>query len=347
VHQRPIEFPFPVPPKAGEAIEIAPGLFWLRLPLPFRLNHVNIYLIEDDGGFALIDTGLDSAEIRAVWTALFQGFLRAKRLTRIIATHSHPDHIGLAGWLAEQREAPLIASAIEYEETIVALRDPHALNREPHLRFYNSHGLDDRATRHVAGKGLVYSRIVGAPPPIFEAIAAGDRLRIGGRDFEALTGGGHSPDQIMLICEAERLFLAADQVLAKISPNISVEASTPDGDPLGVYLGSLEAIADAAPDDALVLPGHNLPFTGLKRRIGELVSHHKARCAMIAGACREAPRSVADLVPILFGRAVEDPLELSFAFGEALAHANYLVRRNALRQVGAAGGVRLEAVAAG
>jgi hypothetical protein len=136
-------------------------------------------------------------------------------------------------------------------------------------------------------------------------------------------------------------------VLAKISPNISVEASTPDGDPLRVYLGSLETIAGGAPDDALVLPGHNLPFTGLKRRIGDLMAHHKARCAVIAGACEQGPRSVADLVPILFGRAVDDPLELSFAFGEALAHANYLVQRNELRQVGAAGGVRLETVGAG
>ena len=95
-----LRFPFQQPPAAGQLSEIAPGILWLRLPLPFRLNHINIFLIDDGDGWAVVDTGIANKVTREIWEALAAGPLARRRLTRLIVTHFHPDHIGLAGWLA-------------------------------------------------------------------------------------------------------------------------------------------------------------------------------------------------------------------------------------------------------
>jgi glyoxylase-like metal-dependent hydrolase (beta-lactamase superfamily II) len=171
--------------------------------------------------------------------------------------------------------------------------------------------------------------MVSGLPPTFERLVAGDTLRIGGRSFEVLTGNGHAPEQVMLYCAADNVFLAADQVLAKITPNISVWAVNPNGDPLDRYLRSLRDITQCIPADALVLPGHQLPFRGLHARADELAVHHEKRCALIAQTCLEAPCSVAELVPVLFTRQL-DPHQMSFAFSETLAHVNFMLRRGDL-----------------
>jgi glyoxylase-like metal-dependent hydrolase (beta-lactamase superfamily II) len=338
-----IEFPFALAPKPLEWIEAAPGILWLRLPLPFRLDHVNIYLIEDGDGFALIDTGIDNAVSREIWQALFEGPLRDRPLTRVVATHCHPDHIGLAGWLCERFGLPLLASQTEYLDALRILLDPGALNSEPYRSFYHSHGLSESNTEQLLSRGLHYLRMVSPLPRTFRRVIAGETLVIGGRGFDAITGGGHSAEQVMLHCGSENILLCADQAMAKITPNISVEAIDPDGDPLGIYLRSLEQLRQTMPEDILVLPGHNLPFIGLTTRIDELVAHHAARCRAILEACAKAPHSVVELVPVVFGRAIEDPHQMSFAFGEALAHANYLVRRNQLRVSKTPAGSFLEA----
>jgi len=171
--------------------------------------------------------------------------------------------------------------------------------------------------------------MVSGLPPTFMRLVAGDTLKIGERSFDVLTGNGHAPEQVMLYCAADNIFLAADQVLAKITPNISVWAVDPEGDPLGLYLRSLQEIKEQIPADALVLPGHQLPFYGLHRRSNELIAHHEVRCAAIAEACRAAPRSAAELVPVLFSREL-DPHQMSFAFSEVQAHVNYMLRRGEL-----------------
>jgi len=175
-------------------------------------------------------------------------------------------------------------------------------------------------------------KMVSGLPPIFTRIVAGDTLQIGGRSFEVLTGNGHAPEQVMLYCAADNVFLAADQVLAKITPNISVWAVDPNGDPLGLYIRSLHELKGEIPADALVLPGHQLPFCGLHTRSDELIAHHEMRCAAIAEACRTTPRSAAELVPVLFSRQL-DPHQMSFAFSEVQAHVNYMLRRGELAWV--------------
>ena len=324
-----LAYPVPEPPKPGQAIEISPGILWARIPLPFRLDHINVYLIDDGEGWAVLDTGIGNDPTKAVWEALIAGPLAGRPLTRLIVTHFHPDHIGLAGWLCERFDLPLLTSQTSYLTCANISLRPGALDAKPYRDFYLRHGLDAATTQRVATQGHGYLKMVSGLPPTFLRLVAGDQLTIGGRTFQVLTGNGHAPEQVMLYCPSAKVFLAADQVLAKITPNISVWAVDPEGDPLGLYVRSLGELRAAIPADALVLPGHQLPFYGLHQRSDELIAHHEVRCAAIAAACRTAPRSAAELVPVLFSRAL-DPHQMSFAFSEVQAHINYMLRRREL-----------------
>jgi glyoxylase-like metal-dependent hydrolase (beta-lactamase superfamily II) len=231
-------------------------------------------------------------------------------------------------------------------EYLIALNirlDPEGLKSELYRSFYRSHGLTEESTELLLGNGLQYLRMVAAPPRTFLRLIADDRLKIGGREFQVMPGAGHSPEQVMLYSEDDNFILCGDQVLAKISPNVSVEAMDPEGNPLGAYLRSLESLKRKLPEDVLVLPGHNLPFVGLRTRADELIAHHEARCAAILEACRRQPETVAAIVPVIFGRNIDDPHQLVFAFSEALAHVNILVREGRLRIAPAAQGLALEA----
>ena len=289
-----------------------------------------------------VDTGIDDEPTRAVWDRLLAGALKTKPLTRVIASHCHPDHIGLAGWLNRRLGVELYASQTEYLETLTISLDPGALNSEPYRGFYLGHGLSLEQTDLMLNRGLHYLRMVSPLPRTFNRLMADETLEIGGRTFEILTGGGHSPEQTMLYCREGGFILSVDQVMAKISPNISVEAIDPNGDPLGAYLRSLESLKQHISPDVLALPGHNLPFFGWGARIDELIGHHQARCDAILKAIGSGEASAIDLVPVVFGRSIDDPHQMSFAFGETLAHVNYLVKRKALAiRPGADGAWRL------
>jgi glyoxylase-like metal-dependent hydrolase (beta-lactamase superfamily II) len=332
-------FPHAEPPAPGTTIEIAPGILWARLALPFQLNHVNIYLIDDGKGWTLIDTGLGDKATQAAWQALFEGPLATRPLTRIIATHFHPDHVGSAGFLLRKFDVPLVMTATEYLQCLNLHLDPGALEAPHYRRFYLEHGLDAETTQAVVTGGHAYLKLLSGLPPVYHRVVAGDALRIGTREFEVLTGGGHSPEEIMLLDRADKLFFSADQVLAKISPNVSVMAVDPEGDPLGQYLRSLRALRRDIGDDVLVLPGHNLPFYGLHVRIAELIEHHDARCGRILRACAAAPQSAAELISVLFARKL-DPHQTGFAFSEVLAHVNYMLRQGMLKETGSSDGIR-------
>lgn len=329
VESEALRFPFSEPPAAGETIEVAPGILWVRFPLPFRLDHVNIYLIEDGDGYAVLDTGISDDVTRAHWRVLLSGPLAGKRLTRLIVTHFHPDHIGLAGWLCEEYGLPLLTSQTSYLMTINISLTPGALEAKPYQDFYLRHGMAPETARLVSTHGHAYLSMVAPLPLTFLRLVAGDTLTIGKRQFRVFTGDGHAPEQIMLYLADEKILFAADQVIAKITPNISVWAVDPEGDPLGHYLRTVRLLEAHVPEDALVLPGHQLPFYGLHARCQELVLHHEDRCQMIAEACASGPKTVADLVPVIFHREL-DPHQLSFAFAETHAHVNRMVRRGEL-----------------
>lgn len=340
-----LDFPWPAAPATGEVMEVAPGILWTRIPLPFRLDHVNIFLIEDGDGWAVLDTGISDKPTRQVWETLVAGPLAGRRLTRLIVSHMHPDHIGLAGWLCERFDMPMLTTQTSYLSCINISLSPGAMEAKPYQDFYRRHGMSQETAALVATQGHGYLRMVTPLPPTFNRLVAGDTLTIGGRAFEVLTGDGHAPEQLMLYLREENLFLAADQVLAKITPNISVWAVDPYGDPLGLFLRSLHEIERAIPEDALVLPGHQLPFRGLHVRARELAAHHEERCELIAAACMAAPKTVAELVPVIFTRAL-DPHQLSFAFSELHAHVNRMVVRGELTWLHEDGGLlRLTATA--
>lgn len=319
-----LRFPFPEPPAPGELCEVAPGIMWARIPLPFLLDHVNVYLIEDDGGWAILDTGVADGKTRAAWEALFSGPLAGWPITKIIVTHFHPDHIGLAGWLCERFQAPLLTSQTSYLGCLNISLDPGAFEARHYFDFYRRHGMSKETAALVATSGHAYLGMVAPLPPTFRRLVAGDQLVLAGRSFDVLSGDGHAPEQIMLYSAQDGLLLAADQVIAKISPNISVWAAEPDGDPLGLYLRSLAKLEHDLPADTLVLPGHRLPFYGLHERCRELVAHHHERCSLIVNACQERAMTVAELVPVLFRREL-DPHQLSFAFSETHAHVNRMI----------------------
>ena len=326
-----ITLPFDVPPPNGQPIEIAPGLLWLRLALPFRLDHVNVYALRDGDGYAILDTGIFDDATKSVWTALLDGPL-AEPITRIIVSHYHPDHAGMAGWLADRTGAPVLMPATEYLNSLVLMLDPGALDSEPYRSFYRGHGLDEATTDVLLTQGNRYLKMVAPLPRTYRRLIAGETLLIDGHSFHVSTAGGHSPEQALLHAPSRQIFLCADQVLARISPNISVEAHDPDGDPLGIYLRSLAALRASIPADTLVLPGHNLPFVGLHTRIDELTAHHHARCDAIEAACRKQPQNVLELMPVIFRRPIDDPHQMGFAFSEALAHVNFMRRTGRLVQ---------------
>lgn len=323
-----LKFPFHNAPVTGELAAVAPGIYWARIPLPFRLDHVNCYILDDDGSWAIIDTGVDNEATRQLWEGLLSGPLGGRPVSKIIVTHHHPDHIGLAGWLSRRCDAPLLTS----QTAFLSYRDIEATkssgNRPDFWSFYKSHGMSPEIAHIVSTQGNDYLTMVARLPPTFVRLVAGDTLAIGGRSFDVLTGDGHAPEQLMLSSPELKLFFAADQVLEKISPNVSVWALEPDGDPLGLYMRSLDAL-QTIDYDPLVLPGHRLPFQGLQERSRELRAHHEERCDLIASALASRPMTVAELVPVLFKREL-DPQQTSFAFSECHAHVNRMIRSGQL-----------------
>ncbi len=325
-------------PAPGCWREIAPGLIWLRLALPYALDHVNAYLLADGDGWAVLDTGIADDRTRAAWAALLDRDLAGARVTRVIASHFHPDHVGLAGWLCGRDGAPLWMSRSEYLLAAWLRATGAVPPGEAERRFYRRSGLDAAASETLLARTAIYQRQTDRLPEEFRRVIAGGRIAVGGREFAVSAGGGHAIEMLMLHDAANRVFFPADQVLARISPNVAVSHVEPEGDPLGEYMESLRAIAATVPDDVLVLPAHDVPFRGLHARIAALLAHHEGRCAVIETACAAAPRSVAELIPLLFRRTL-DAQQMGFAFGEALAHVNRLLHAGRLRSREDADGV--------
>jgi glyoxylase-like metal-dependent hydrolase (beta-lactamase superfamily II) len=329
-HASTLTFPVAAPPVPGELVDLAPGLLWLRLPLPYRLDHVNIYLMRNEGGWTALDTGLGTDTSKRIWEDVLDGPLKGQGLKSLVVSHYHPDHVGLAGWLCERFGLEMAMPRPEYLLSLVLQHAPGDYGSDVYRPFYRRHGLDADATEIVLSRGHEYLRRTTGVPPSYRRIKHGDTLSIGERDFTVLTGGGHSLEQAMLYRPEEKLFLAADQVIARISPNVSVHPMEADLDALGIYLASLRAVKATVAPDVLVLPGHGLPFHGLHDRIEELITHHAERCGLIAKACRTASLSVAEIVPHLFSRTL-DAHQTGFAFGEVLAHVNHMLGLGELR----------------
>jgi glyoxylase-like metal-dependent hydrolase (beta-lactamase superfamily II) len=320
-----LRYPWETPPGPTEVIEVMPGVLWVRLKLPFRLNHVNIYLLADGDGWAMVDSGFGNEESIAAWTGLFEGPLSHVKVTKLIVTHSHPDHVGLAGWITERFGCPLYMSQVEYLQSVYHQNRGTEERKNAQRLFFRRHGMDEDLTDQLLGRGQEYLKRVSVLPASYRRISHGDEISIGTRRFKVITGGGHALDQVMLYCAADKLFLSADQVLSKISPNVSVWAVEPDQNSLGEYLASLASLTTTLPYDLIVLPGHGLPFYGLKTRIKQLADHHEERCGLIADACRDTAKTSRELVPVVFYKYPLDVHQMGFAAGELIAHVNYML----------------------
>src|SRR6201992_1470729 len=326
-----LRYPWEPHPGPDQVVEVMPGGRWGRLKLPFRLNHVNVYLLADGDGWTMVDSGVGEEDSIAAWTTLFEGPLKGVKITRLIVTHSHPDHVGLAGWIVERFNCPLVMSQVEYLQSVYHQNRGTDDRRNAQRLFFRRHGMDESLTEKLLGRGQDYLKRVSILPPAYRRISHGDEITIGSRRFKVITGGRHALDQLMLYCAADKLFLSADQVLSKISPNVSVWAVEPDQNSLGEYLASLASLTTTLPYDVIVLPGHGVPFYGLKTRIKQLADHHEERCRLIADACRETAKTSRELVPVVFNKYPLDVHQMGFASGELIAHVNYMINEGRLK----------------
>ena len=326
----PLTHPWLEEPALGTVTEVAPGVFWLRMPLPFALDHINLWLLADGAGWTIVDCGFSTDEARAAWENIFTQVVAPQRVSRILVTHFHPDHFGLARWLADRWQAPVHLAAAEFAAARGWLDGAPMHTREAHLVLFREHGLDLGAEAHKFAKGNLYQKGVPAIPERVEPLHDGDVISIDGRAWRAITGYGHSPEHVSFYCDELRVMIAGDMVLPRISTNVSVQPRLPDADPLGGFLDSLRRYAEL-PADTLVLPSHGLPFRGLHPRLAQLQSHHADRLAELVAACTE-PRCAADLMKIIFRRPL-DTHQTFFAMGETLSHLNKLMHDGALARI--------------
>lgn len=322
---RGLTYPFAGPPGPGEAVAIAPDIRWMRLAMPIALDHINVYALRDGDGWAVVDTGLNLPATREEWDRLLEGPLEGRPVTRVICTHMHPDHIGLAGWLCRRFSAPLVMTRLEYVTARMLIADTGRPAPEEGAAFYRAAGWSEgQLEGYRTGYGG-FGKAVAELPAGFIRMREGDRLSIGGREWRVVVGEGHSPEHACLWREDDGLVLGGDQILPKISSNVSVWPTEPDADPLGDWLASLERMKEVLPDDVLVLPSHGEPFRGVQTRLDALIRGHRTALRRLERALVRPCRAV-DVFAALFARPVDDGVR-GMATGESLAHLNYLLRR--------------------
>ena len=326
-------------PPLGSTLEVAPGVRWVRMPLPFALNHINLWLLRDEldaeAGWTIVDCGVASDATREAWEQVFAHALDGLPVLRVIVTHMHPDHIGLAHWLTERwsghaadasvgaRDCRLWISATDYHAARVASSATTGFGGASAARFMASHGLTDPdALEKIKARTNYYASMVPKVPERFRRLMDGDVIRIAGREWTLHAGYGHAPEHMSLHSESQGLLISGDMMLPRISTNVSVIDLEPEANPLPRYLDSIERMR-ALPADTLVLPSHGKPFRGLHTRIDQLQTHHDERFAEVMAACDTAPQSAADLLPVLFKRPL-DLHQTTFAMGESIAHLHAL-----------------------
>ena len=326
-----LRFPFETAPAEGEALQVAEGILWLRLPLPMALDHVNVYALDDGDGWTLVDTGFYSKRSVALWESLLAGPLKGKPVRRVIVTHHHPDHIGMAGWF-QTRGAELITTRTAWLYGRMLVLDVQTTPPAEQLLFLQRAGVDQAARQAAAVKRPFNFADVVAPLPLgFTRIDEGDILSAAGRRWQVRIGHGHAPDHATLWSLDDTLILGGDQLLPGISANIGVYPTEPDANPLAEWLDSSRAFMPHASPDHLVLPGHKLPFTGLPFRLTQMIENHDSALDRLRAHLSTTKTAVQCFAP-LFKREI-GPNEHSLALVEAIAHLNYLLREGTVSRV--------------
>ncbi|MCY4045528.1 MAG: MBL fold metallo-hydrolase [Cellvibrionales bacterium] len=319
---------FPVPSE-GELVEVSQGIFWLRMPLPMSLDHINLYLIDEGDSFAVIDTGMNYPDSQKLWQHIFDKYCQSKPIKKVIVTHMHPDHVGLAGWLCEKFDADLYMTQTEFFATQAGLADD--IPPETNIQFYTQIGMPQEFLDFVAQSPYRMSNIVAQIPHQFKRLKGGDTLVLGGNEWQVITGSGHTFEHASLYCKERKLYFSGDQLLPEITSNVSVYVMEPDANPLALWYQSLDAL-DSLDADTLVFPSHNQPFKGVHARAKAIKMHHDQLLEKVLN-CLTEPKTVYELCQMLFPRV--DFLEMPLAVGEILAHLHYLMadHRVVCRQV--------------
>jgi glyoxylase-like metal-dependent hydrolase (beta-lactamase superfamily II) len=330
-----LEYPFPEIPAPGTTREVAPGIHWLSMPLPFQLDHINLWLMEDEGGWTVIDSGIGNEATRALWERILDG----KHVRRVIVTHYHPDHAGNAAWLCQRFGAELWMTQGEYLTAHAVRTSGAGYTAEAVLAVFRRNGLDEKRAAAMAGGRNRYAALVPEFPYAYRRIIEGDEIRVGRHAWRAIIGHGHAPEHLSLYSREANVLIAGDMLLSTISTNVSVWSIDPEGDPLRLFLDSVARYRDL-PADVLVLPSHGKPFRGAHRRVEALEKHHAERLGELTEALKERPQSACELLGVLFRRPL-DAHQTFFAMGEAIAHLHYLYYAGrAKREAGADGIMR-------
>ncbi len=316
-------------PDSGCVREIAPGILWLRMPLPMELDHINLYLLEDEDGWWIVDTGINIDPTRELWEAVFERELGGKPVKAVVSTHYHPDHTGMAGWLCERWRAPFYITEREYF-TGLSFSRTQKEHYSWHTEQYHRHcGYDEQQVRRARDNHGGFGSVITPMPTSYQRLYDGRSLRINGQRWEVLVGRGHSPEHACLYCPALNILISGDQVIPRITSNVSVSGVEPEGNPLRDWLQSHERFLEEVPADALVLPAHNAPFYGLHERLRFLIEHHEEHLLALEEACLEGEPTALELLPVLFKRELKDH-HVGLALGECHAHLNFLLHRGQL-----------------
>jgi len=317
-----LDYPYPDTPAPGTTIEVAPGVHWLSMPLPFALDHINLWLVGD----TIVDTGIGDDATRALWEKI----LSRKQIQRVVLTHYHPDHAGNAAWLVQKFGAEFWTTQGEYLTAHAVRASSAGYTTEAVLEVFRKNGLASERAATMGGRGNRYAALVPDFPLSYRRIIEGDRVRMGGHEWRAFIGHGHAPEHLSLYCEALNVVIAGDMLLSTISTNVSVWSIDPEGDPLRLFLESLKRYREL-PEDVLVLPSHGKPFRGAHVRVGELEGHHQKHFAKLIEALKGKSLSAGDLLGLLFRRPL-DAHQTFFAMGEAIAHLHYLYYAGRLKR---------------
>ncbi len=312
-------------PQPGQMVEVAPGVRWQRMPLPLSLNHINLWAIEDDEGWTLVDTGMHTPQTATTWETILAGPLGGRAVLRVLCTHMHPDHVGMAGWLTRRFDCPLWMTRLEYVTCKMLVADTGREAPADAVRFYQAAGWSAADLERYKARFGDFGRMVYALPDSYHRVSDGDEFVMGGKRWQAVVGQGHSPEHLCLYCPQLQLLISGDQVLPRITSNVSVFPTEPDADPLRDWLESLARIRAIVPDEVCVLPAHNEPFYGLHTRIDQLIEGHERSLRRLLDALGE-PKTASEVFPLLFKRPVSEG-SLWMATGESLAHLNCLIQR--------------------
>ena len=320
-----IRYEFDAVPDEGGTLPIAEGILWLRMPLPFSLGHINLWLLRDDAGWVIVDTGVDTKKSRGVWEATFTGAMRGDPASHVVATHLHPDHLGCAGWLVHHFDVDLWMTRDEYMLCRILAADTGRSAPEEGIRFYAGAGFSPEHLAAYKSRFGLFGKFVHPLPEAYKRMSDGDVLEFAGAHWEVIVGSGHSPEHACLYDADRNILIAGDQLLPTISSNVSVWPTEPQANPLRDWFASLDKLATRLPDDVLVLPAHGKPFRGAHYRLRQLAADHEERLASLMEICAE-PKRVVDLFDSLYRTAINDDNRI-MATGEAVSHLNYLCDR--------------------